>query len=239
MVETLTMPSTGRDLSPEAVTGLNEELDAIRGLFNESDVAFNGIDKAKKLIRMGLKKALVEGQVPKKVLGASDILRASADELAYVLGNRVLFGSRATEFIGMLDEFLITKSDGTVLEGSLSPNRVTYPNENERYQGDDKKLPRLYVTGISGLPNYPREAAGRVVSTMYQPYRVRDGGINNFPFGVWVWPNDLDKWTNGSGDGARFVDFIDDPDAQFVSHVEGAKLPKPEDYDPRYQIGID
>ena len=240
MVEALAIPTTGRDLSAEAVDGLNEELDAIRGLFTEGHLAINGVYRAERLIDKGLENALIEGKVSDEELGAADILRTSADGLAHLLGSRILFGAQATEFISMLDSSLITKPDGTTLKGSLNPNNVTRSNEDERYKGDDKKLPRLYVTGMSGLPNYPREAAGRVVSTMYQPYRAaQSGSPGDFPFGVWVWPNDLDEWTNGSRDGTRFVDFLKDPKAKFVQHVNGAKLPEPEDYDPRYQIDID
>lgn len=237
MVEALTIPTTGRDLSTEAVDGLNEELGAIRSLFEESDVALNGVYRAEKLINKGLQKALIKGEVSEKQLGAADILRTSADELARILGNRILFGSEATEFMSMLDKFLITRPDGTTLRGSLDPDNVDRQKKTKRYMGDDKELPRLYVAGISGLPNYPRKAKGRVVSTMYQPNQAAEEG--DFPFGVWVWPNNVDEWTNASDDGVRFVDFLEDPKAKFVQHVKGAKLPRPKDYDPRYQIGMD
>lgn len=237
MVESLALPTTGRDLSAEAVDGLNEELAALRSLFDESEVALKGVYRAEKLIDKGLQKALIKGEVSEKHLGAADILRSSADEVAGFFDKRILLGTKATEFMSMLDEFLITRTDGTVLERSLNPSDVTESGK-KRYKGDDKELPRLYVTGISGLPNYPSKANGRVVSTMYQPYRVSEGG-GDFPFGVWVWPNDLEEWTNAGDEGTRFVDFFEDPKAKFVQNVRGAKLPSPKDYNPRYQIGMD
>jgi hypothetical protein len=220
------------NIAPEVIEGLNGELGGVRALYAEQNVALDGLFGAVGGVKEDFVSALTNGEVPKREPSWEDALEELAGTLPSVIELAARYGDVSQQFVDRLQRLITTRKDGTSIVGSINPFFVRHDFEPERnYIGDKKGLPKLYVVSDS--------LSGRVVDTQYRSKRSefhRRREVTDI--GVWVWPDDIEEWTNGSNSGARHLSLLD-KSAEFVRFVKGSALPKPEAYNPKYDIGID
>lgn len=210
-----------RDLAPGAVTGLNAGLEKVRGLYVPEDEALAGFSSARKSFKKEFRAALAESTVSEAALESVNELRTAVNSLPAALEQRAAYSRQARAFMERLHGLITTKMDGTDLEGSINPIFVRDSRQETAYRGDDRDLPRIYLTSD--------RVKGRVVDTLGQepnPEEVE----------VWVWPTgvklggEFSGWHNGHGGSPTEAVSLLDESVEFVEHIEGCKLPKPDQY---------
>lgn len=182
-------------------------------------------------------------------MDGSQVAQVLNDELVALRGLQVIgnqrreFRDRRYEFMDTIGQLLVTKSNGTILQGGLNPNHVSsrgyavtrpdgiyfgtsiqcavegnQPDREPSYGGDSDDIAKIFVASD--------RLSGRVVGV--QPPEVDYPHKNQV--GVWVWPK---GYRNPVAPKADYLDLLA-PTAIFVPEMTDTTLPDPRTHQSPY-----
>lgn len=211
--------SRARDLAPEVVQGLNENLEELRGLYVPKATALKSLHMIAKKLSYDFDTALTTGEPPERKPSHSEQLTALASSIPAILEQRAAVGTKSSDLMEKLERLLLSKKNGSPIEGTLNP-------ADPFYTGDHRSVPRIFVASET--------VQGRVIDVS----RLAEG--TELP-GARVWPTGLTlggggDWHSGrGGNPARTVNLLDGS-VEFVEHIDDCMLPRPNQFDTQYQL---